>query len=82
MDYGKEGGGLDQSAKTQRRLLDVDDVARLLKCSGRHVRRLADRGAMPLPVRLGALIRWDEVAITSWISNGCPNLFRRKGARS
>jgi excisionase family DNA binding protein len=58
-------------------LLDVKEVARLLGCSTRHVRRLADHGQLPPPVKLGALVRWRRSDIDSWISNGCPST--RKG---
>jgi excisionase family DNA binding protein len=52
-------------------LLDVRAVAQLLGCSPRHVYRLADRGAMPPPVKVGALVRWSRKAIEDWISTGC-----------
>jgi excisionase family DNA binding protein len=53
-------------------LLDVRAVASLLNCSPRHVYRLSDAGAMPPPVRIGALVRWPRQAVDSWISAGCP----------
>lgn len=53
-------------------LLGVEELARLLKCSVRHVRRLCDRGMMPAPVRLGALLRWSRATIEDWIAAGCP----------
>jgi excisionase family DNA binding protein len=53
-------------------LLDVGAVAALLGCSVRHVYRLADRGAMPRPVKVGALVRSPRLAIERWISDGCP----------
>jgi excisionase family DNA binding protein len=53
-------------------LIDVQQVAELLGCSARHVSRLADRGGMPRPVRLGALVRWNRSAVESWIAAGCP----------
>jgi excisionase family DNA binding protein len=53
-------------------LLDVAGVAALLACSERHVRRLADSGRMPRPVRLGTLIRWNRAEIEKWIAAGCP----------
>ncbi len=52
-------------------MLDVDDVARLLNCSGRHVYRLVDSGLMPRPVKIGALNRWSKQAVGEWIANGC-----------
>jgi excisionase family DNA binding protein len=60
-------------------LLDVGQVASLLNCSARHVYRLRDRGALPPPVRLGALVRWSHSAIEQWVADGCPDY--RKGGR-
>lgn len=53
-------------------LIDVKEVAALCGCSTRHVRRLADAGKMPSPIKLGALLRWRRDAVESWIHNGCP----------
>lgn len=60
-------------------LLDVRAVARLLDCSPRHVYRLADAGRMPLPCRIGALVRWSKKSVLDWIDAGCPD--QRKRAR-
>lgn len=60
-------------------MLEVQGVADLLSCSPRHVRRLADRGAMPRPVALGRLRHWNADAIRAWIAEGCPNVSRRGG---
>jgi excisionase family DNA binding protein len=54
-------------------LLDVEQVAVLLSCSQRHVRRLHDGGKMPQAVRLGALVRWSRRVIEDWIGAGCPS---------
>lgn len=53
-------------------MLTVVDVAVLLSCSPRHVRRLCDFGRMPPPVKLGALVRWNRTVIDRWIADGCP----------
>jgi excisionase family DNA binding protein len=53
-------------------LLDVSEVAGLLKCSARHVYRLAYSGRMPKPLKLGALARWNRDAIEQWLAAGCP----------
>jgi len=58
-------------------VITIDDVAALLGCSTRHVRRLADSGRIPRPVKFGALLRWIKADIEQWISAGCPNC--RKG---
>jgi excisionase family DNA binding protein len=66
-------------SETSVGLIDVKAVAGLLDCSERHVWRLADRGAMPAAVRLGALVRWDRAAILAWIAGGCQPV--RQGVR-
>lgn len=64
-------------------LMTIDDVAELLSCSTRHVRRLADSGRMPAPLRLGALLRWRDrtgdptTGIRDWLQAGCPRCDRR-----
>jgi len=54
-------------------LLNVHQVAELLGCSVRHVYRLAETGRMPKPAKLGALVRWPQRAIESWVADGCPS---------
>ena len=63
-------------------LLDVHSVAEQLNCSPRHVRRLADSGKMPRPVKLGALVRWNQQVIEDWIREGCPASYFEGGTRS
>ena len=58
-------------------LYSIDDVARILNCSTRHVRRLVDTRRIPQPVKLGALLRWVKTDIEQWIAAGCPHC--RKG---
>jgi excisionase family DNA binding protein len=57
-------------------LLNVRAVAALLDCSPRHVYRLADAGKLPMPVRVGALVRWRRGDIQSWIDAGCRSIKR------
>jgi len=59
------------SETAQAELLSVDDVATLLRCSPRHIYRLADRGHMPRPVKLGALVRWSRRSVLEWVYDGC-----------
>jgi excisionase family DNA binding protein len=68
---------MDAAALTAQlcpRLLDAHQVAARLGCSARHVIRLADRGAMPRGLKVGALRRWDAEQIDAWISTGCRNV--------
>ncbi|MCZ6654695.1 MAG: helix-turn-helix domain-containing protein [Planctomycetota bacterium] len=53
-------------------LLNVQEVAAVLKVSPRTVYRLSDSRGMPRPYKLGALVRWSRVAVEEWVANGCP----------
>lgn len=53
-------------------LIDVGCVAALLSCSTKHVRRMADAGRCPAPIRLGGLVRWNRKVVQDWIAAGCP----------
>ena len=68
------------SASAPPSLLNVLDVAHLLSCSARHVRRLSDAGRMPRPVKLGTLARWKRAEIEQWLAAGCPDA-RRSASR-
>ncbi len=62
-------------------LVDVRAVAALLGgCSTRHIRRLADAGRMPQPVKLGSLVRWRRTDVMDWIEGGCQPIRPTKGA--
>jgi len=63
-------------------LLSVAEVAGLLNCSKQHVRRLADSGRMPRPVKLGALVRWNRAEIEQWLDAGCPDGRKRSMAQA
>ena len=68
-------------SQNQSILLNVHSVAKLLGCSPRHVRRLADAGKMSRPVKLGALVRWNRQVIENWIKEGCPRQSREERNR-
>jgi len=61
------------------RLVDVEEIAKLLGISSRHVYRLADSGRMPRPIKLGGAVRWDVDAVSQWIDQGCPKQEVRRG---
>ena len=69
----------DDARRETPALLDVEQVGNTLRCSARHVIRMVDRGAMPPPVRLGALVRWQRGAIEKWIDSGCPRITKPGG---
>ncbi len=66
-------------------LLDVKEVAEMLRKSPRHIERLCDAGTMPRPVTPPQKKRfWRKGDIESWIKDGCPDMRRRsprRGAR-
>ncbi len=71
----------DEIAAPDAMLLDVSDVARLLRVSQRTVYRLRDGGIMPAPRKVGtALVRWARDDIARWVADGCPNLRTGSGS--
>lgn len=48
-------------------LVDAKEVAVFLGCSVKHVRRLAEQGRLPLPVKVGRLYRWSRQSIENWL---------------
>ncbi len=59
-------------------LLTINDVAVILSCSTRHVRRLIDGGLCPAPIRLSSLVRLRRSDVVEWIAAGCPRVRRAK----
>jgi predicted DNA-binding transcriptional regulator AlpA len=53
------------------RMISAQEVASKLSCSHRHVLRLNEGGKMPIGVRIGKLVRWEERVINDWIAAGC-----------
>lgn len=54
-------------------MMTVNDVARELRVSGRHVWALLAKGALPAPLRAGRAVRWRRSDIESWIAAGMPS---------
>lgn len=49
---------------------DVPDVAGLLKCRARHVRRMTDARKIPGMIRLGRLVRFHKGIVNDWLAAG------------
>ena len=62
-------------------MLTADGLAKLLACSPRSVRRLADQGNIPPPVKIGGMVRWPRGTIEKWCEEGCPAVARRRRGR-
>ena len=54
-------------------LLTADAVAKLLCVSRLTVFRWRSAGRLPLPVKIGRVVRWRRSEIETWIAQGCPN---------
>ena len=46
----------------------VDELAQLLRCSPKHVRRLARDGEVPGAMRCGRLVRFAKAAVDRWLA--------------
>lgn len=53
-------------------LIDIRQVAAMLGCSPRSITRLSKQQAIPLPIKLGTIKRWNKSAIGRWLNEGCP----------
>lgn len=54
------------------RLSTAKETAADLGISVRTLRRLADAGKGPKPIRLGRCLRWRAADIEAWVAAGCP----------
>jgi excisionase family DNA binding protein len=48
-------------------LLTDKQVGALLGCSPRHIHRLADKGELPRPIKLGHLTRWPRSVVEQFV---------------
>ena len=60
------------AARLPTLLYTTEDVASLLQCSTKNVRRLIDVDGIPGVTRIGKLLRFNAQAVDDWISRGCP----------
>jgi excisionase family DNA binding protein len=67
----KSFGSLDPASPPDRRSGDIKDVAKLLKCSEKHVQRMVKKGDIPPGFKLGRLRRWNLSEIEAFIASGC-----------
>jgi predicted DNA-binding transcriptional regulator AlpA len=62
------------------KLVDIKTVARMCDCSPSTIRRLADSGHMPKPLKVHRLSRWRlrtgdaRTGVDDWIDAGCPSV--------
>ena len=61
-----------QNPENQPQLIDIKKLAGMLRLSERTIyRRIAEK-AVPPPIYLGRLMRWDLAVVRRWIACGCP----------
>jgi len=53
-------------------MMTLQDVAKHLRYTTRHVINLVDSGRIPAPIRIGKHPRWPRHQIIAWIEAGCP----------
>ncbi len=54
------------------KLINAEELARMMGISERTLWRLLSGGRLPQPVRIGRNTRWRLAEVTEWIERGCP----------
>lgn len=54
------------------KLINAEELARLMQVSERTLWRLLSGGKLPQPVRIGRNTRWRLDVVSEWIQKGCP----------
>lgn len=54
------------------KLINAEEMARLMQISERTLWRLLSGGKLPQPVRIGRNTRWRLEEVAEWIQKGCP----------
>lgn len=55
-------------------LLDIGGMAKFLGMSAKALQQMAWTGRVPVPVRLGGVMRWNIIRLLEWVESGCPRL--------
>lgn len=63
----------DPTSPVSELLLSAADLARELRVSTKTIRRLDAMGKLPLPVKLGRLLRWRRDELIAWLAAGGPD---------
>jgi excisionase family DNA binding protein len=59
-----------QSEVLMAQCYTINDLARLLQCSTRHIQRLNARHIIPGAIRFGGLLRFARPMIDKWLVDG------------
>ncbi len=55
------------------KLINAEELARLMNISERTLWRLLSGRKLPQPVRIGRNTRWRLAEVEEWIERGCPH---------
>lgn len=58
----------ETTTESERVLLTVREVARLLHLGERTIWKLNTAGEFPAPVRIGRAVRWDRRVVEAWLA--------------
>jgi predicted DNA-binding transcriptional regulator AlpA len=61
------------STDASPKLINAEELARMIDVSERTLWRLLSGRKLPQPVRIGRNTRWRLAEVTEWIERGCPD---------
>ena len=64
---------MSTDAATTPKLINAEELARLMQISERTLWRLLSGRKLPQPVRIGRNTRWRLAEVEQWIERGCPH---------
>ncbi len=59
--------------ETMSEFYTIRDLARMLQCSRRTIRRMKADGQLPDCVRVRGMVRWRCERVREWLDRGCPD---------
>lgn len=64
---------MESATSTTQRLLRDGELARVMNISKSLVHKRNRMGLLPMPIRIGRVLRWDANEIQAWIDAGLPS---------
>lgn len=64
---------MEAATSTTQRLLRDREVARVMGVSKSMIHKRNRMGLLPMPIRIGRVLRWDANEIQAWIDAGLPS---------
>lgn len=63
----------EQDSSQSPLALDAGALARALRVSLRHIRRMDSAGKLPKPLKIGKCVRWIKAETEAWLAAGAPD---------